>query len=81
MATGNVKWFNHEKGYGFIIQYDEDSEIFVHRTELNQEIRISEGDRVEFEIGNGPKGLIAQKVRLLEEAPPETRLAASGLFD
>ena len=81
MATGNVKWFNHEKGYGFIIQNDEDAEIFVHRTELNQEIQISEGDRVEFEIGNGSKGLIAQKVQLLEEAPPETRLAASGLFD
>ena len=81
MATGNVKWFNHEKGYGFIIQNVDDAEIFVHRNELNQEIQISEGDRVEFEIGNGPKGLITQKVRLLEEAPPETRLAASGLFD
>ena len=81
MATGNVKWFDHEKGYGIIIQNYEDTKIFVHRTELNQQIRINDGDRVEFEISKGPKGLIAQKVQLLEEAPPETRLAASGLFD
>ena len=53
----------------------------MHRTELNKEIRISEGDRVEFEICYGPEGLIAQKVQLLEEVPPETRLAASGLLD
>ena len=66
METGRVKWFNPLKGYGFILKEDEDKDIFVHKTGIPFGVQINNGDKVEFEIGNGPKGPVAQNIKVLE---------------
>jgi CspA family cold shock protein len=53
MAQGTVKWFNQKKGFGFIEQEDGE-DLFVHHTQV--EGVIEDGDSVEFEVGEGPKG-------------------------
>ena len=53
MAKGTVKWYNKKKGYGFIEQEDGE-DLFVHYTQVEGEI--NDGDSVEFEVGEGPKG-------------------------
>jgi CspA family cold shock protein len=60
---GTVKWFNNEKGYGFISREAGD-DVFVHHTAIEGTGRksLNEGDRVEFEVARGPKGLQAQNV-------------------
>ncbi|MCC2546858.1 cold shock domain-containing protein [Hymenobacter sp. BT175] len=60
MKTGKVKFFNEAKGFGFIVQDDDNQEIFVHQTGLIHEIR--ENDRVSFDVIEGKKGLNAVKV-------------------
>ena len=64
MPLGIVKWFNDAKGYGFITQED-GGDIFVHYTAIQQEgfKSLKEGDNVEFEVSQGPKGLQADNVR------------------
>ena len=64
MAKGTVKWFNDAKGFGFITMED-GTEVFVHHTAIAAEgfRSLAEGDRVEFEVVKGPKGLQAQNVR------------------
>lgn len=63
MVQGTVKWFNGQKGYGFITK-DDGQDVFVHYTAiLGQGFRsLQEGQRVEFEITQGPKGLQAANV-------------------
>ena len=63
MAQGTVKWFNGQKGYGFITK-DDGQDVFVHYTAIQgQGFRsLEEGQRVEFEITEGPKGLQAANV-------------------
>ena len=66
MARGTVKWFNEKKGYGFISQ-DDGSDVFVHYSAIQQEgfKTLREGDKVEFEITQGPKGAQASKVMIV----------------
>jgi CspA family cold shock protein len=62
--SGVIKFYNEKKGFGFI-RYDEDSDIFFHISEVeNQHSTINEGDPVTFETGQGKKGIVAVKVRL-----------------
>lgn len=65
MATGVVKWFNAEKGYGFITVDEGAQDVFVHFSaiEMNGYRSLAEGQRVEFEIGAGPKGPQAEAVK------------------
>lgn len=60
---GKVKWFNKEKGYGFI-EREDGSDVFVHFSAINQEgfKTLQEGETVEFDIVEGPKGLQAANV-------------------
>ena len=62
MAQGKVKWFNEEKGYGFIEQSDGQRDLFVHRSEIEGSYP-AEGDSVEFEVGEGKKGPCAVNVK------------------
>ena len=63
MSKGLVKFFNETKGYGFIKEDDSDTEHFVHVTGLID--RITEGDKVEFELKEGNKGLNAINVKVI----------------
>ena len=56
MATGIVKWFSNAKGYGFISPDEGGDDIFAHFSS------IKEGQRVEFDVATGPKGLQASKI-------------------
>ena len=63
MATGKVKWFNEAKGYGFIEQ-EGGEDVFVHFSAISGDgfKTLKEGDPVEFEVTQGPKGLQAKNV-------------------
>lgn len=64
MATGTVKWFNDAKGFGFIAQAD-GPDVFVHHSAIQSSgfRSLTEGQAVEFETTDGPKGLSAENVR------------------
>ena len=65
MASGTVKWFNDAKGFGFISQESGGEDVFCHHTAIQTDgfRTLAEGQRVEFEVKQGPKGLQAANVR------------------
>ena len=65
MATGTVKWFNAEKGFGFITPEDGGADVFAHYSaiESNGYKSLDEGQKVQFEVAQGPKGPQAEHIR------------------
>ena len=65
MATGTVKWFNAEKGFGFIAPDDGSEDVFAHFTAIQSDgyRSLSENQKVEFDIEQGQKGLQAANIR------------------
>jgi CspA family cold shock protein len=64
MTKGTVKWFNNAKGYGFVKPEDREEDVFVHFSAISMEgyKTLREGQKVQFEITQGPKGLHAANV-------------------
>ncbi|QGF22909.1 cold-shock protein [Raineyella fluvialis] len=67
MNTGTVKWFNAEKGFGFIAPEDGSPDVFAHFSAINSNgyRSLNEGDRVEFETVEGPKGMQAANISVI----------------
>lgn len=67
MNTGTVKWFNESKGFGFITPSDGSKDVFVHFSAIQADgfRTLQEGQKVEFETENGPKGPQAAKVKIV----------------
>ena len=64
MATGTVKWFNADKGYGFIQPDDGSADVFAHFSAINSSgyRSLDEGDQVEYDVEQGPKGPQASNI-------------------
>jgi CspA family cold shock protein len=82
VVTGTVKWFDPDKGYGFIQQDGGGQDLFVHRSAVGY-AGLNEGDRVEYDLGYGPKGQTAAAVRVTEPSalPPRPRRSEFGARD
>ena len=62
MTTGTVKWFNADKGFGFIAPEDGSDDVFAHFSGINS---LNEGDKVEFEVQQGDRGLQATNISVI----------------
>ena len=67
--VGTVKWFNNDKGYGFI-KRESGEDVFVHHSAIQQAgyRTLNEGEKVEFDVKQGPKGLQAENVRRVDQS-------------
>lgn len=74
MATGKVKWFNGEKGFGFIEQEGGGENLFVHFSAITGDgyRNLNEGDEVEFNTERGQKGMQATNVKVTNAAPAQS---------
>ncbi len=80
MPTGTVKWFNDAKGFGFIQPDGGGADAFAHFSAIQMEgyKSLKEGQRVQFELTQGDKGLMAGNIQA-ENAPSEAQQEASGI--
>jgi CspA family cold shock protein len=78
MPVGTVKWFDCKKGYGFLLD-ENGNDVFVHYTVIEGDgfRRLRDGEQVEYEIQQGPKGLLAAKVRRVTPPAQAEAKAAS----
>ena len=88
MQTGVVKWFNNAKGYGFVLADDDGKDVFAHYSAIEMEgyKTLRAGQCVAFDAVDGPKGLHAVTIRILEDPPavgeqPEAAATDSGGVD
>ena len=72
IRTGRVKFFNDEKGYGFITDLETKESVFVHINNIAEPIK--ENDKVQFEVEMGPKGPNAVRVKMAPKAPPKPKV-------
>lgn len=77
MATGTVKWFNNQKGFGFICLEESGDDVFAHFSAIVMEgyKSLKAGQKVLFEVSQGPKGLHAMNIRLPEGSTEEAKSA------
>ncbi len=70
MPTGEVKWFDNKKGFGFIVGQEQDQDVFVHYTAIEGEgfRSLKDGEKVEYELVDSGKGFQAKNVRRVETA-------------
>jgi cold shock protein len=81
MPTGTVKWYNPEKGFGFIERDSGGDDLFMHRSAIGYQ-SLGEGDRVEFREGQGAKGPSAEDVVVIESNPtPKPRRGGAPTVD
>ncbi len=69
MPSGTVKWFSNAKGYGFILPDEGGDEVFAHFSAISMEgyKTLKQGQKVEFEVNQGPKGLQASNIRSMAD--------------
>ena len=81
MATGTVKWFNDSKGFGFITPTEGGEDLFAHHTAIQMSgfKTLKEGQKVEFEVKRGPKGLQAVNVVKLSPSPQSAANLTNGV--
>tara|TARA_B100001057_G_scaffold67553_1_gene61269 strand:- start:135 stop:458 length:324 start_codon:yes stop_codon:yes gene_type:complete len=81
MSTGQVKWFNNAKGFGFILPDDGGADLFAHYSAITMEgyKTLKAGQLVTFESVDGPKGLHASNIKAVEPAGDSNTSLSSGL--
>lgn len=74
MPVGTVKWYDPDKGFGFVAREDGGDDLFLHHTVVGSEV-LAEGDRISFSVGYGLKGERAEDVQVIERSgkPPRAR--------
>ena len=82
MSSGTVKWFNADKGFGFITPEDGGKDLFVHHSEIQSGggyASLNDGQKVEFEVGQGQKGPCANKVVAVQFFRGQTTFKSKGV--